>query len=106
LGAVLAGDQKEMAPMGDPYRCVTPADIETMPEAWRRELAAEQAELKVFVQVQAAEHEASDRVERIQRHYRSRIPATVSDRADFAEWPRTVAVKVESMARGGSILQR
>ena len=47
-----------------------------------------------FVQVQTAEHEAPDRLEGIQRHYRSGLTGTVGNRADFAKRPRVVAEKV------------
>ena len=48
----------------------------------------------VFVQVQTAEHEAPDRIEGIQRHYRSGLTATVGNCADFAKRPRMVAAAV------------
>jgi hypothetical protein len=48
----------------------------------------------VFVQVQTAEHKAPDRIEGIERHYRSGLTATVGNRADFTKRPRTIAAEV------------
>jgi hypothetical protein len=48
----------------------------------------------VFVQVQTAEHKASDRVEGIKRHYRAGPSATVRSGADFAKRPGIIAAKV------------